>query len=550
MKRGFFKVVIALVLSIMFLSPTHVNASSYVSMNVGYQSLVSGTLQDYAYGGALSGSEGGSPLQGISLHLVDAAYNANIEYRVYTVEGWTNWAKNFEVAQSNQQDVLGVQIRLANIENSNVYYQTYRQGLGWCNWVKNGSTSGQLDAAHPITGLRVQVDELGVQYQSNVGGSVQVIRHNRETQGSGLIYTIKMGLISSNQTQKIEYRAYFKNSGWSNWASNMTSIGSERSGDVITALEARLVNLPGYHVRIQPQVNGEWWDWVYDGELAGTHDTALTAYRVEIVKDKVETLSGETVTAPVQESEQMPEQDPVETDPFVDELGTLGADDLRIVLTWYPDDAYWDDTHEYYEYPTYEQDYDLYVSREYLRGDLAGLYDVAYWGQTAVEYQGNMMELEKDVIPSDDDYTNSEDIPNYWQEVARINNVSDSTDSIYWVYVENASWNNFSGQTKLQIFYGESGVLFDEIVINSESFIDNEQHVSDFYYVNDSGYGDEIDAYNYDVYNGLVDQFSIIAPQDGYNNYEWLGFIIVPSADNMIIPVNRVGTDAWTYALD
>lgn len=288
MKRGILKVVIALVLSIVFLSPTHVRASSYVSTNVGYQSLVSETLQDFAYGGALSGSEGGSPLQGISLHLVDAPYNASIEYRVYTVDGWTNWAKNFELAQSNHQNVLGVQIRLANFEHSNVYYQTYRQGLGWGSWVKNGSTSGQLDSSHPVTGLRVQVDELGVQYQSNIGGAVQVIRHNRETQGSGLIYTVKMGLISSSASQKIEYRAYFKNSGWSSWAGDMTSIGSERAGDVITALESRLINLPGYHVRIQPQVNGEWWDWVYDGEQAGTLDTALTAYRVEIVKEKFE----------------------------------------------------------------------------------------------------------------------------------------------------------------------------------------------------------------------------------------------------------------------
>jgi hypothetical protein len=112
-----------------------------------------------------------------------------------------------------------------------------------------------------------------------------VLRHNNETQGSGLIYTVKMGLISSAADDKLEYRAYFKNSGWTNWVSNMSVLGSERGGDYVTALEARLIGLDQYHISIQPQVNGTWWDYVYDGQTAGTYDQPLSAYRIQIVRD-------------------------------------------------------------------------------------------------------------------------------------------------------------------------------------------------------------------------------------------------------------------------
>lgn len=56
------------------------------------------------------------------------------------------------------------------------------------------------------------------------------------------------------------------------------------SGSVIEALEARLIDLPQYSVQIQPQVEGEWWGYVYDGQTAGSIGSKLTAYRVEIVQ--------------------------------------------------------------------------------------------------------------------------------------------------------------------------------------------------------------------------------------------------------------------------
>ncbi len=291
MKRLTKAIISSFLLISVFVIP--VSAIDYTRVDVGYQ-VKTTEWTDYSWGGALGGSEGGAALTALKMNLDDASYGAGIEYRVYTGSTWSDWAQSFQEA-GNGQAILGVQIQLKDFDHANVYYQTYRSGLGWGTWVKNGQTSGTLDSASPITGIRVKVDEVGVEYQSNVGGTLQVVRHNRETQGSGLIYTIQMGLISSNTDDKIEYRAYFKNTGWTNWVANYTNLGSERSGDMITALEAKLVGLDGYHVAIQPQVNGTWWDWAYDGATAGTLDTALTAYRVKIEKDAPK----ETVATPV-----------------------------------------------------------------------------------------------------------------------------------------------------------------------------------------------------------------------------------------------------------
>ena len=66
-----------------------VSATDYYNVNVGYQAGVSNALGDFAYGGALVGSEGGQALDSLEIHLVDSPYVSGIEYRVYTTSGWS-----------------------------------------------------------------------------------------------------------------------------------------------------------------------------------------------------------------------------------------------------------------------------------------------------------------------------------------------------------------------------------------------------------------------------------------------------------------------------
>ena len=266
-------------LFMVFSSPLIIHAEDYIAPNVGYQSSVSDIWQDFAYGGVLSGSENGSPLTSISLHLVNPVYDSFIEYRVYANGAWQDWVRDFE--PTTNAAFTGLQVRLVNFPNSEVHYQTYRQGLGWGSWVYNGKTSGNL--SNPITGFRVKVFEVGVKYQSSIDGDLQVVRHNGETQGTGRLDSIRIGLEQPLENASLVYRAYFKNQGWTNWVKNWEEL---RSTNPIEAIEAKIEGNSNYHVAIQPYIKDSgWWDWVYDGATAGSIGSELSAYRIKIVRN-------------------------------------------------------------------------------------------------------------------------------------------------------------------------------------------------------------------------------------------------------------------------
>jgi len=260
-------------------SPLSIQAEDYIATNVGYQSSVSDQWQDYAFGGALSGSENGDALTSIALHLVDSVYESSIEYRVYANGAWQDWAKDFEPTAN--ATFTGLQIRLINYPNTEVHYQTYRKGQGWGSWVYNGQTSGNLST--PITGFRVKVFEVGVKYQSSVNGDLSVVRHNGETLGTGKLDSLRMGLEQALENASLVYRVYFRNQGWSGWAKNWETLSST---NVIEAIEAKIEGNSNYHVAIQAYVKDSgWWDWVYDGTTAGAIGSEITAIRVKLLRN-------------------------------------------------------------------------------------------------------------------------------------------------------------------------------------------------------------------------------------------------------------------------
>ena len=298
MKRYF---ILFISLAWLLLLPTAVQADEFYKVDVGYQVATNDVWQDFAYGGALAGNEGNSAIESLSIHLVDAPEGASIEYRVYVNGDWSNWVDNFD--KIGDGSILGVQIRLQNYPNSVVDYQVYRKGLGWGIWVSNGKTAGLLNANNPITGIRVQVSEIGIQYESRIPNQNTIVRQNGETQGTGPLETLKMSLISSNPEMNVMYRAYFQNQGWSAWVNGNELLGSAGSGRYIEAIEAKLVGTKSYHIAIQPFVQGSgWWNWVYDGKTAGTigNNQVIQAYRVKIEKRLVvEPTVVESVTPPV-----------------------------------------------------------------------------------------------------------------------------------------------------------------------------------------------------------------------------------------------------------
>lgn len=304
MKRIILKLIIALFMVFSF--PLTIRAEDYIAPNVGYQSSISDNWQDFAYGGALSGTENGDALTSISMHLVDNIYDSYIEYRVYSNGAWQAWSKDFEPTMSGS--FSGLQIRLVNYPNSEVHYQTYKKGSGWGSWKYNGQTSGDLST--PITGFRVKVFEVGVKYQSTVDGNLEVIRHNAETQGTGKLSSIRLGLEQPLENASLVYRVYFKNQGWTNWAKNWEELSSTNP---IEAIEAKIEGNSNYHVAIQPYVKDSgWWDWVYDGATAGSIGSEIIAYRVKLVRNA-------------------PSADVVEED---DEIGEIGGDPGTSTLSY------------------------------------------------------------------------------------------------------------------------------------------------------------------------------------------------------------------------
>lgn len=282
MKRIIFKLIIALFMVFSF--PLTIRAEDYLATNVGYQSSVSDVWQDFAYGGAMSGSENGDALTSISMHLVDNIYDSYIEYRVYSNGAWQAWSKDFEPTTTGS--FSGLQVRLVNYPNSEVHYQTYRKDSGWGLWKYNGQTSGDLSS--PITGFRVKVFEVGVKYQSTVDGNLEVVRHNGETQGTGKLSSIRLGLEQALENASLVYRVYFKNQGWTSWAKNWEELSSTNP---IEAIEAKIEGNSNYHVAIQPYVKDSgWWDWVYDGTTAGSLGSEIMAYRVKLVRNAPSTV--------------------------------------------------------------------------------------------------------------------------------------------------------------------------------------------------------------------------------------------------------------------
>jgi len=260
-------------------APLSIRAEEFIATNVGYQSSISDQWQDFAYGGALSGSENGDALTSIALHLVDSVYESSIEYRVFANGAWQAWSKDFEPTAN--ATFTGLQIRLVNYPNTEVHYQTYRKGQGWGSWVYNGQTSGNLSS--PITGFRVKIFEVGVKYQSSVNGDLSVVRHNGETLGTGKLDSIRMGLEQPLANASLVYRVYFRNQGWSVWAKNWETLSST---NVIEAVEAKIEGNSNYHVALQAYVKDSgWWDWVYDGTTAGAIGSEITAIRVKLLRN-------------------------------------------------------------------------------------------------------------------------------------------------------------------------------------------------------------------------------------------------------------------------
>lgn len=88
---------------------------------------------------------------------------------------------------------------------------------------------------------------------------------------------------------KVRYSAHVQNIGWQDWKQNGELAGTSEQSLRIEALKIQLLNAPaGYHIQYSAHVQDiGWQDWKQDGDLAGTTGKALRleALKIRIVKE-------------------------------------------------------------------------------------------------------------------------------------------------------------------------------------------------------------------------------------------------------------------------
>jgi len=278
-----------LVFVMLFISlpSVEVNAETFTSASVGYSSL----LQDEgwgleAYGGGLSGSEIGKPIQSIRIFLMDEPNNAKIKYRTYLQDGgWQEWMYNG--SDSNvPSTITGLQIQLEEFPNGSVHYQALIHNVGWTSWKQNGTTVGNLTGS--IDAIRIKVFEIGVSYQTKNSSSWLSVRHNGETIGNEgeSTQSVKVNLENAPSGSKVNYRTHNLSGNWSTWSNNGIEIGN----GTLDGLEIKLEGLPNFSIAYQVLIqNNGWSEWIYDGLTAGyiNQNSRIEAIRIKIVKVKI-----------------------------------------------------------------------------------------------------------------------------------------------------------------------------------------------------------------------------------------------------------------------
>ncbi|AAK79357.1 uncharacterized protein YjdB [Clostridium acetobutylicum] len=155
------------------------------------------------------------------------------------------------------------------------------------------TVDGGKTAACSVTVLNPKNDGISVSYSANINGSGW---QNKVSDGevSGTVgqgissHGFKIELLNAPQGAGITYSTKVINGGWTYLVRDGAESNADEPNADIEAITVSLLNMPGYHVQYQAQIqNIGWQDWVSDGAIAGTpyKGLRLEALRIRIVKD-------------------------------------------------------------------------------------------------------------------------------------------------------------------------------------------------------------------------------------------------------------------------
>ena len=247
--------------------------------------------------GQTSGTVGqGKRLESIQIYLNNpGGYDGSIEYK--------NQSKRLET----------IQIRLTGeiSDYYDVYYRTHVQNFGWLGWTMNGGKSGSEGMAKRLEAIEIRVlpkDDTSIQcstayYGFDRIGSLSFSVNNASTGWGGHqlngeiggttgqskpINGIRMSIDNSSgkYTGTVQYKAHFKNSGWTGLYSNGQEVVSNNPMLAIQiSLTGELSTYCDIYYRTHVAHVG-WMGWAKNGQSAGNSEKSgnqIEAIQIQVV---------------------------------------------------------------------------------------------------------------------------------------------------------------------------------------------------------------------------------------------------------------------------
>lgn len=115
--------------------------------------------QPEQYSGIIAGLPN-KRLEGIKIKLENAPENASILYRVQGQDyGWQNWIQDGKLGGTTGQSrrIEGIRIKLKNMDEYSVEYNSYVRSGGWQGWALDGELSGTSGQSIQMEALRIRL---------------------------------------------------------------------------------------------------------------------------------------------------------------------------------------------------------------------------------------------------------------------------------------------------------------------------------------------------------------------------------------------------------
>lgn len=133
---------------------TSINFAAYVNNDNWY---------GYVGNGATAGKvNGGNPVTGLKMAIMNQAYSGNILYSGYLQDtGWSGYVGNNnllgDVANAKRIEAVSIKLDGEMAQKFDIYYRVYTEKFGWTGWGVNGQNVGTIKYSYRIEAINVKL---------------------------------------------------------------------------------------------------------------------------------------------------------------------------------------------------------------------------------------------------------------------------------------------------------------------------------------------------------------------------------------------------------